>query len=126
MPCITRSSAPEPTWAYLSSVARLSPRELTQLAKRLGPGTVGGSVDRLRAAPSPRISAPAPAFIRSRLGAMITVESTDLRPALLAASDALAGHEIASRRGDRRPGPRPAAPQPWSLRIRLAKWEIGR
>src|SRR5450755_4659380 len=65
----------EDQWAYLSSVARLSPRELTQLAKRLGQVTVGASVDRLRAATSTRISAPAPAFIRARLGAMITVES---------------------------------------------------
>ena len=73
-----------PPAVYLSSAARLSPRELTQLAKRLGQVTVGASVDRLRAATSTRISAPAPAFIRARLGAMITVESADLPPALLA------------------------------------------
>ena len=60
------------------------PRELTQIAKRLGQVTVGASVNRLRAATSTRISAPAPAFIRARLGAMITVESADLPPALLA------------------------------------------
>jgi hypothetical protein len=74
----------EDQWAYLSSVARLSPRELTQLAKRLGQVAVGASVDRLRAATSTRISVPAPTVIRARLGAMITVESTDLPPALLA------------------------------------------
>ena len=75
----------EDQWAYLSSVTRLSPRELTQIAKRLGQVTVGASVNRLRAATSTRISAPAPTFIRARLGAMITVESADLPPALLAA-----------------------------------------
>jgi len=74
----------EDQWAYLSSAARLSPRELTQFAKRLGQVAVGASVDRLRAATSTRISVPAPTVIRARLGAMITVESTDLPPALLA------------------------------------------
>ena len=38
----------EDQWAYLSSVARLSPREVAQLAKRLGQVSVGVSVDRLR------------------------------------------------------------------------------
>lgn len=74
----------EDQWAYLSSLARLSPREITQLAKRLGQVSVGVSVDRLRAASSTRITVPAPPFVRARLGAGITVESTDLPPALLA------------------------------------------
>lgn len=74
----------EDQWAYLSSVARLSPREVTQLAKRLGQVSVGVSVDRLRAASSTRITVPAPPFMRAQLGAGITVESADLPPALLA------------------------------------------
>ena len=45
---------------------------------------MGISVDRLRPASSTRIAVPAPAFVKARLGAMITVASTDLPPALLA------------------------------------------
>jgi hypothetical protein len=74
----------EDQWAYLSSVARLSPREVTQLARRLGQVSVGVSVDRLRAASSTRIAVPAPPSVRARLGAGITVESANLPPALLA------------------------------------------
>ena len=71
-------------WSYLSTVPRLSPREITHAAKRLGQVSVGISVDRLRPASSTRIAVPAPAFVQARLGAMITVASTDLPPALLA------------------------------------------
>jgi superfamily II DNA or RNA helicase len=74
----------EDQWAYLSSIARLSPRDVTQMAKRLGQVSVGVSVDRLRTASSTRITVPAPPFVRARLGAGITVETTDLPPALLA------------------------------------------
>jgi len=74
----------EDQWDYLSSVARLSPRDVTQLSKRLGQVSVGASVDRLRAASSTRIAVPAPALVRARLAAGITVEGADLPPALLA------------------------------------------
>ena len=74
----------EDQWDYLSSVARLSPRDVTQLAKRLGQVSVGASVDRLRAASSTRIAVPAPALVRARLAAGVTVEGADLPPALLA------------------------------------------
>jgi superfamily II DNA or RNA helicase len=74
----------EDQWAYLSSVARLSPRELTRLTQRLGHVTVGADVDRLRAATSTRIEVQAPAAVHARLGAAITVTGTDLPPALLA------------------------------------------
>jgi len=72
-------------WAYLSSIPRLSPREVSRLAKRLGPVRAGISVNRLRPATSTQISIPAPAVIRARLGAMIAIEgAADLPPALLA------------------------------------------
>ena len=74
----------EDQWAYLSGVARLSPRDVSQLAKRLGQVNVGVSVDRLRAASSTRIAVPPPALVRARLGAGITVETAALPPALLA------------------------------------------
>ena len=71
-------------WAYLSSVARLSPRDVTRLAQRLGPVSVGASVKRLQEATSTRISVQSSGVIHARLGAGITVEGTDLSPALLA------------------------------------------
>jgi hypothetical protein len=45
----------EDQWAYLSTVGRISPRELASLTKRLGPASVGAGVDGLRAATSTRI-----------------------------------------------------------------------
>jgi superfamily II DNA or RNA helicase len=74
----------EDQWAYLSSVARPSPREVTRLARWLGEVSVGTSVDRLRAATSTRISVQAPPVAHGSLDATITVDSADLPPALLA------------------------------------------
>ena len=71
-------------WAYLSSVARLSPRDVARLAQRLGPVRVGSSVKGLQMATSTRISVQSPGVIHARLGAAITVEGMDLSPALLA------------------------------------------
>lgn len=55
----------EDHWAYLSSVARLSPREVTQLARRPGEVNVGATVDRLRVATSTRISVQPPTVVHS-------------------------------------------------------------
>ncbi|HEX2704995.1 MAG TPA: hypothetical protein VHM65_04495 [Candidatus Lustribacter sp.] len=74
----------EDQWAYLSTLGRLSPRELDRLARRLGRVAVGVGVDRLRAATSTRICVPTPAVIHVRLGSTITVQGADLPPALMA------------------------------------------
>jgi superfamily II DNA or RNA helicase len=74
----------EDQWAYLSSVDRMSPREVNRLAQRLGQVNVGSSVDRLRAATSTRITIQAPAVIRARLGSTVTVNGADLPPSLMA------------------------------------------
>ncbi|MDT0264475.1 TOTE conflict system archaeo-eukaryotic primase domain-containing protein [Jatrophihabitans lederbergiae] len=71
-------------WAYLSTVGRVSPRELSRLAKQLGPVSVGAGVERLRAATSTRITVAPPAVIHARRGAVITLDGADLPPALLA------------------------------------------
>jgi superfamily II DNA or RNA helicase len=71
-------------WTYLSTVGRVSPRELAQLGQRLGQVDVGASVKRLRAATSTRISIPAPAVIHARRDSAITVAAADLPPALMA------------------------------------------
>jgi superfamily II DNA or RNA helicase len=74
----------EDQWAYLSSLGRLTPKEVNRLAQRLGQVAVGAEVNRLRSPTSTKIAVQSPAVVRARLGATITVESTELPPALLA------------------------------------------
>lgn len=71
-------------WAYLSTVGRMSPREVTRLAQRLEQVTVGAGVQRLRAATSTRITIQAPAVVHARLGSAVTIDGGDLPPALMA------------------------------------------
>ncbi len=71
-------------WAYLSTLGRISPREVTRAAERAGKVTVGTEVSRI-AVPSSTRTRPAPApVIHARLGAGIRLESAELTPALLA------------------------------------------
>lgn len=74
----------EDQWAYLSSLDRITPKEASRLALRLGAVRVGAEVDRLRSPTSTKISVLPPSAVRARLGATITVEGADLPPALLA------------------------------------------
>ncbi|SDY89122.1 hypothetical protein SAMN05661080_04929 [Modestobacter sp. DSM 44400] len=74
----------EDQWAYLSSLGRLTPKEVTRLAQRLGQVPVGAQVDRLRAPTSTRIAVQPPAAVHAVLGAAITVDGADLSPPLLA------------------------------------------
>lgn len=74
----------EDQWSYLSTVGRLTPKEVTRLAQRLGQVAVGAEVNRLRSPTSTKIAVQPPAVVRARLGATITVEAADLPPALLA------------------------------------------
>ena len=70
-------------WAYLSTLGRMSPREVTKAAERAGKVTVGAEVNRIEP-PSSTRTRPAPApVIHARLGAGVRVESTELTPALL-------------------------------------------
>jgi len=74
----------EDQWAYLSTLDRLSPREATRLAHRVGTPAVGLSVDRLAAPTSTRTRPQPPPLVHARLGAGITVDGADLTPALAA------------------------------------------
>jgi len=77
----------EDQWAYLSSVDRMTPRDVTRLAQRLGGAhavSVGADVDRLRSATATKISVQPPPVVRATLAARIGVDGTDLPPALLA------------------------------------------
>jgi superfamily II DNA or RNA helicase len=69
-------------WAYLSSLGRLSPREVDRAAERAAPVTVGNAVDRLAPPASTRVRPPAPPVVHARLGAGLRVETSDLTPAL--------------------------------------------
>jgi superfamily II DNA or RNA helicase len=74
----------EDQWAYLSTLGRMSPREVRRAADRAGQVTVGIAVDRVGVPGSTKTRPPAPAVIRARLGAGIRLEQTELTPALLA------------------------------------------
>jgi hypothetical protein len=71
-------------WAYLSSLGRMTPREVERAARSLGRLRVGTAVDRLTQATSSRTQPATPPFIRAALGAGITVHGADLTPALAA------------------------------------------
>jgi hypothetical protein len=73
----------EDQWAFLSSLGRLTPKEVTRLAQRLGQVAVGAEVNRLRSPTSTTITVQAPAVVHARLGARITVEAAKLPPALV-------------------------------------------
>src|SRR3954451_7337700 len=74
----------EDQWAFLSSLGRLTPKEVTRIAQQLGLVTVGAAVQRLRSPTSTKIAAQPPAVVHARLGATITVEAAELPPPLLA------------------------------------------
>src|SRR3954452_6787815 len=74
----------EDQWAYLSSLGRLTPKEVTRLAQRLGRVSVGAEVDRLRSPTSTRIAVQPPTAVHATLGATITLNGADLPPPLLA------------------------------------------
>src|SRR5829696_1547602 len=74
----------EDQWAYLSTVGRLTPKEVARLAARLGEVRVGAGVDRLRSPTSTKITVEPPAAVRATVGAAITIQGADLPPPLLA------------------------------------------
>jgi superfamily II DNA or RNA helicase len=74
----------EDQWAYLSTVPRVSPRELTRAVRHLGEVVVGARVQRLATAAATRIRPPAAASVTVRLGAGVRVDVDELTPATLA------------------------------------------
>jgi superfamily II DNA or RNA helicase len=71
-------------WAYLSTLGRLTPREVNRVADRVTTVTTGSQVDRLGRASATRIHPPAPPFIPTRLGAGLALERRVLPAPLLA------------------------------------------
>jgi len=71
-------------WSYLSTLGRMTPKEVERAADRAGRVTAGSEVTRLAAPVSTMVRPEAAATIRTRLGAGIRVELGDLTPALAA------------------------------------------
>ncbi|MCX2932088.1 DEAD/DEAH box helicase family protein [Mycobacterium sp. CVI_P3] len=75
----------EDQWAYLSSIARLSTKDVTTLARQLPNPQIGHDVRRLQLPTSSRI-VPRPAtIVRAQLGSRITLTANDLGPAMISA-----------------------------------------
>jgi superfamily II DNA or RNA helicase len=70
-------------WAYLSSIARLSARDVDALARRLPDPKIGHDVRRLQLPTSSKIVPRPSAIIRAQLAARITVTAADLGPAMI-------------------------------------------
>jgi superfamily II DNA or RNA helicase len=73
----------EDQFAYLSSLDRLTPRQVTRLAEQVRAPSVGAAVDRLMPAASTKTHPKPPPIVHARLDARITVTGADLTPALL-------------------------------------------
>jgi hypothetical protein len=72
----------EDQWAYLSSLGRMSPAEVSRVARRVGGVTVGAKIDKISSAVSTRIRATAPPIVHARLSSGVRLESGELTPAL--------------------------------------------
>ena len=71
-------------WSYLSTLGRMTPKEVSRAADKAGRVRAGSEVTRLAAPVSTKIRPEAAAVVRARLGAGIRVELADLTPALAA------------------------------------------
>ncbi|MBV9451898.1 MAG: hypothetical protein JO345_39035 [Streptosporangiaceae bacterium] len=71
-------------WAYLSTLGRMTPKEVTRAADKTGRVPAGSQVTRLAAPVSTKIRPEAATAVRARLGAGIRVDLADLTPALAA------------------------------------------
>jgi superfamily II DNA or RNA helicase len=71
-------------WAYLSTLGRMTPREVSRAADKVGRVPAGSEVTKLSTPVSTKIRPQAATVVRARLGAGIRVELSDLTPALAA------------------------------------------
>lgn len=73
----------EDQWAYLSSLDRLSSREVSRLTQRVHAPQVGLTVDRLTRPGSTKTRPSPPAIVRAHLGARVRIEAAGMTPAML-------------------------------------------
>jgi superfamily II DNA or RNA helicase len=71
-------------WSYLSTLGRMTPKEVIRAADKAGRVPAGREVTRLATPVSTKIRPEATTTVRTRLGAGIRVELADLTPALAA------------------------------------------
>ena len=71
-------------WSYLSTLGRMTPKEVSRAADKAGRVPAGREVTRLSPPVSTKIRPEAASVVRTRLGAGIRVELADLTPALAA------------------------------------------
>src|SRR5262249_23428864 len=74
----------EDQWAYLSTLGRMTPREVVTAANRAGRVVVGTAVEGIEAAGSTKTQPRLEPGIHARLGAGIRLEQSELTPAFLA------------------------------------------
>jgi superfamily II DNA or RNA helicase len=72
-------------WAYLSSIARLSAKDVNALSRELPDPQIGHKVRRLQLPTSSKIVPRPAAIVRATFGSRITLTSTDLGPAMISA-----------------------------------------
>jgi hypothetical protein len=72
-------------WAYLSSIARLSAKDVTALARQLPDPQIGHNVRRLQLPTSSKIVPRPAAIVRAVLGSRITLITNDFGPAMISA-----------------------------------------
>ncbi|CAN5871823.1 DEAD/DEAH box helicase family protein [soil metagenome] len=75
----------EDQWAYLSSIARLSIKDVTELARRLPDPQIGHNVRRLQLPTSSRIIPRPAAIVRAKFTSRLTLTANDLGPAMISA-----------------------------------------
>jgi len=74
----------EDQWAFLSTLGRLTPREVMVAANRVAHVAVGSAVEGISAPGSTKTRPEVPPVIHARLGAGIRIEQSELTPAFLA------------------------------------------
>jgi superfamily II DNA or RNA helicase len=74
----------EDQWGYLSTLGRMTPREVSTAANRAGRVIVGTAVERIEPAGSTKTQPQLRPVIHARLGAGIRLEQSELTPAFLA------------------------------------------
>src|ERR1700758_2551464 len=75
----------EDQWAYLSSIARLSTKDVIALARQLPAPQIGHNVRRLQLPTSSKIVPRPAAIIRATFTSRLTLTANDLAPAMIAA-----------------------------------------
>ena len=75
----------EDQWAYLSSIARLSTKDVTALARQLPDPQIGHNVRRLQLPTSSRIVPRPAAIVRAEFASRLTLTANDLGPAMISA-----------------------------------------